>query len=160
MLLTKPLESDEQDPSADGMGAFGDFVLRKMMRRQLADLHAAAAAGVAMQEHGGDSDERRHAFQEQACWLHCVDARDLGDRILVPKGVFSSKGEEEARCGLSAALGRRWELAPAGVAGVATAGVAGVTGASGKVEVEVEEALRTRWEALLTAEERRLLQQV
>ena len=131
------------------------------MRRQLADLHAAAAAGVAMQEHGGGSDERRHAFQEQACWLHCVDARDLGDRVLAPKDVFSSKGEEEeAACGASAASGRRWALAPAGVAGVAAAGVAWVTGASGTVKVGVEEALGTRWEALLTAEERGLLQQV
>jgi hypothetical protein len=173
MLLTKPLESDEQDPSADGMGAFGDFVLRKMMRRQLADLqqHAAAAAAAAAAdlltpaaEHGGGSDELKHAVQEQACWLHCVDARDLGDRVLAPKDVFSSKGEEEeAACGASAASGRRWALAPAGVAGVATAGVAGfagVTGASGTVEVGVEEALGTRWEALLTAEERGLLQQV
>ena len=136
------------------------------MRRQLADLqkladlqqHAGAGAGVdLLQEHGGSSDELMHALQEHACWLHCIDARDLGDRVLAPKDVFSSKGNDQAGCGLSAALGRRWELAPAGVA---TAGVAGVTGASGKVEVEVEEALGKRWEALLTAEERGLLQQV
>ena len=141
------------------------------MRRQLADLQQLAdaqqlaVAGVdLLQEHGGGSDdrmhalqERMHALQEHACWLHCVDARDLGDRVLAPKDVFSSKGNDQAGCGLSAALGRRWELAPAGVA---TAGVAGVTGASGKVEVEVEEALGKRWEALLTAEERGLLQQV
>jgi hypothetical protein len=138
MLLTKPLDSDEQDPSADDMGEFGDFVLRKMMRRQLADLqqHAAVAAAAATAdlltpavEHGGGSDELKHDVQEQACWFHCVDARDLGDRVLAPKDVFSSKGEEEeAGCGVNAASGRRWALTPAGVAGVATSGVAGVEG--------------------------------
>jgi len=54
----------------------------------------------------------------------------------------------------------RWELLQVPHAAGATAGVAGVTGSSGKVEVEVEEALGKQWEALLTAEERGLLQQV
>ena len=66
------------------MGCYADFVFRKLMSRQLQDLGLGAVEGGAVSQTHTAATEggllQRAAGQ--SCWLHTVDLRDLGDRML------------------------------------------------------------------------------
>jgi hypothetical protein len=108
---------EDGDPASDGMGTYGDYIYRKMMRQQPADpatnppvlttsipppppypsLEVAAAASPNM-------------------WLHCVDIREVGDRVLGParmrgerEGGGGGGGEASKERDISQVLCALWE---------------------------------------------------
>ena len=62
------------------MGCYADFVFRKLMSRQLQDLGLGAVQGGA--EAAATEGGLLQRAAGQPCWLHTVDLRDLGDRML------------------------------------------------------------------------------
>ena len=77
-------ELDSADPASDGLGAYGDYVYRKMMRRQLSDLCQTGSSAPPSLEAAATASAKM--------WLHCVDNRDVGDRVLVPARTPSDAG--------------------------------------------------------------------
>ena len=152
-------ESDASDPSSDGMGCYADFLFRRMMRRQLAELQAgshacdgsaAAPIRVDTDVNGGKAEAtaKKGAGGRAGRWLHCVDLRDLGDGVL-----------PRAERKLAPDLRKEWErlLAPGDVQALAAArqehGLHWLHRFNANPEVEEMDALE-RDGALLGADEK------
>ena len=124
---------EDGDPASDGMGTYGDYIYRKMMRQQLSDLaklppthpaypppHTPADPTTPTLLTSSIPSPHPSQFLEVAAaaspnmWLHCVDIREVGDRVLSPARMRGEReggggGEASKERDISQVLSTLWE---------------------------------------------------
>jgi hypothetical protein len=127
---------EDGDPASDGMGTYGDYIYRKMMRQQLSDLAKPPPPDPPYPPPYTPADPATNppvltssipppppypslevaAAASPNMWLHCVDIREVGDRVLGParmrgerEGGGGGGGEASKERDISQVLCALWE---------------------------------------------------